>query len=195
MSREEMVEETNDKDQTTPEAVDETPETTEAVSDEPSVNGDQEKDALQSQIDDLKRQAQENLEGWQRSRAEFTNLKRRTEREFSEIRERAALDTLTKLLPIIDDFERAIDNIPEEIQENSWVSGTSLILKKFEKLLEEYRVEAINPVGESFDPHFHEAVGMDDTDEYESGIVTTTLQKGYKSGERVLRPALVRVAN
>lgn len=187
-----MVEETNDKDQTTPEAVDESPE---AANAEPSDNGDQELNALQSQIDNLKRQAQENLEGWQRSRAEFTNLKRRTEREFSEIRERAALDTVTKLLPIIDDFERAVDNVPEDIQEHSWVSGTTMILKKFEKLLEEFRVEAINPVGESFDPHFHEAVGMDDTDEYESGIVTTTLQKGYKSGERVLRPALVRVAN
>lgn len=159
-------------------------------------NGDEtETSALRNRLNELEKQAQDNLDGWQRSRAEFTNFKRRTEAQLSDIRDRAALDTIAKMLPIIDDFERAIDNIPEDLKDHPWVSGTSLILKKFDKLLEEHNVESVNPVGESFDPHQHEAVGMDDTDEYEAGTVTVTLQKGYVSGERVLRPALVKVAN
>jgi molecular chaperone GrpE len=149
-----------------------------------------------AQLEALKQEAQTNLEGWQRARADFTNYKKRMERELSESREKTALDTLVKILPIVDDFERAVQNIPADLSQNPWVSGTALILKKFEKLLDEYQVTIIDPVGQPFDPHQHEAVGMDDPVEgIASGHVTVTLQKGYISGERVLRPALVRVAS
>jgi molecular chaperone GrpE len=109
--------------------------------------------------------------------------------------ERAAFDTVAKMLPMIDDFGRALENIPDELKDNAWVSGTALILKKFDKLLEDYHIDVVDPVGEPFDPRMHEAIGTDDSSDYESGIVTTTLQKGYVSGEHVLRPALVRVAS
>jgi len=146
-------------------------------------------------IDALRRESQANLEGWQRSRAEFLNYKKRTDREIKESRERAALDALSKMLPVIDDFERAVQNIPEDLKSNSWVSGTALIQRKFDKLLEEFSVQRIDPTGQPFDPRFHEAIGTDaSTDESPGGHVTVTLQKGYLSGERVLRPALVRVA-
>lgn len=171
----------------------EQPEAEDVVS---ATNGDESTaNALRSRLNELEKLAQDNLDGWQRSRAEFTNFKRRTEAQLTDIRDRAALDTIAKMLPIIDDFERAIDNIPEDLKDHPWVSGTTLIMKKFDKLLEEHNVETVNPVGESFNPHQHEAVGMDNTDEYEAGTVTVTLQKGYVSGERVLRPALVKVAN
>jgi molecular chaperone GrpE len=143
----------------------------------------------------LRAKANEYLEGWQRTRAEFANYKRRTEREITESRERGALDALSSLLPIIDDFERAIANVPEELQDNPWTSGTTLLMRKFEKLLAEYNVEVIDPTGQPFDPSQHEAIGMEASDTVESGHITVTLQKGYLSGERVLRPALVRVAN
>lgn len=154
-----------------------------------------ETDQLRFEIERLKAEAQTNLDGWQRSRAEFTNYKRRTAQELSEARERGATDALGKVLPAIDDFERALSTIPDDLKGNSWVDGASLIFKNLQKVLDEYNVEVIDPVGEEFDPNFHEAVGTDDTDEYESGIVSATLQKGYRSGERVIRPALVRVAN
>ena len=70
-----------------------------------------------------------------------------------------------------------------------------LILKNIQKVLNEFNVETLDPVGEEFDPTQHEAIGMEDSDEYESGTVTTTLQKGYKFGDQILRPALVRVAS
>jgi len=140
-------------------------------------------------------ESRRNKEGWQRTLAEFQNYKRRTERELADGKVRYALDIIAQILPIIDDFERALDNIPEDIADNPWVSGTALIGKKFEKLLDEYDIEIIEPTGEIFDPNRHEAIGTDDDSEFDSGHVSVTLQKGYTSGDRVLRPALVRVAS
>lgn len=152
-------------------------------------------DKLKDELEKLRTESQNNLDGWQRSRAEFSNYKRRTQQQLAESKQSGALEALAKILPIVDDFERALDNIPDEFKENPWSSGTALILKNIQKVLDEYKIEVLDPVGEEFDPMMHEAIGMDDSSEYESGIVTTTLQKGYKSGDKVLRPAMVRVAS
>jgi len=151
--------------------------------------------ALQERIEALEKESQTNLDGWQRARAEFTNYKRRTTQELADSKQKGALEAITKFLQVIDDFERAVENIPQELVEDPWVNGTALILKNMEKILDQYNVEPMDPVGEEFDPNQHEAVVMEDSDEYESGVVTATLQKGYRSGDRVLRPALVRVAS
>ncbi|MBK9123466.1 MAG: nucleotide exchange factor GrpE [Chloroflexi bacterium] len=137
---------------------------------------------------------EEYKDGWQRERAEFANYKRRVEREQAEVRQRGVHDAVARVLPIIDDFERAMQFVPEEFKENPWLNGIDLLLSKFDKFLTESNVEKIDPTGEPFDPTRHEAIGLEDTDEVESGLVSTTLQKGYISGDRVLRPALVRVA-
>jgi molecular chaperone GrpE len=140
-------------------------------------------------------EAQTNKDGWQRARAEFANYKKRVEREKTDMFQRASLDTLRALLPIIDDFDRAFDNVPDEISDNPWLGGISMIQRKFDNVLEQYNIEVIDPVGDVFDPNYHEAIGTDDSDDVESGHVTVTLQKGYKAGEQILRPALVRVAS
>lgn len=145
--------------------------------------------------DEAVSEAEKNLQGWQRTLAEFQNYKRRVERESREIRQRTALDTLVKVLPIIDDFERALASLPDDLKDNPWINGVTLIQSKFQKLLDEYAVTVIDPVGEMFDPNQHEAVGRDDDADVESGHVSATLQKGYQCGDRVLRPALVRVAS
>lgn len=148
-----------------------------------------------ARIEQLQQEVQTNLTGWQRERADFANYKRRTDKEIKEARERGALDAITRMLPIIDDFERALQNIPADLENHPWVSGTALILKKFDRVLDEFSVVVIDPVGQPFDPHHHEAIGTDpDSEQFASGHVTVTLQKGYASGDRVLRPALVRVA-
>lgn len=152
-------------------------------------------DEIQATLSAAQQEAQKNLDLLQRTRAEFVNYKKRTERELNERHERGVFDALTQMLPIMDDFERALENVPEHLQDEPWVSGVSMILRKFDKILEQYHVRALDPVGETFDPRQHEAIGMDDTSDYESGQVTVTLQKGYASEDRVLRPALVRVAN
>ena len=106
----------------------------------------------------------------------------------------ATFDVLKNLLPIVDDFERAMNNVPESLRNEAWLEGISLIQRKFIRVLEDYDVTAVDPVGEPFDPNLHQAVGADETTDVESGHVTETLQKGYVSGDRVLRPAMVKVA-
>lgn len=138
------------------------------------------------------KEAQANKEGWQRSLADFANYKKRIAQKHSELFQRGSLKSL---LPVIDDFDRAFENLPEDISEDHpWIQGMTMIRSKFETLLEEFEIEAIDPTGEPFDPHFHEAIGADDSDEVESGHVTATLQKGYRVGKTILRLALVRVA-
>ena len=151
-------------------------------------------DELKETIVRLKGEVDANLDGWQRSRAEFDNYRRRTQKQLADSKLQGAMDAFAKILPVIDDFERAFSNIPVELEDNSWVSGTALILKNIQKVLDEFNIEVIDPVGEEFDPNLHEAIGMDDSSDYDSGMVTTTLQKGYKNGDKILRPALVRVA-
>jgi molecular chaperone GrpE len=148
-----------------------------------------------NELEKLRAEVQTNLDGWQRSRAEFANYKRRTQQEITESKQRGALEALGKVMPILDDFERALGNIPAELKDHAWTNGASLILKNMQKVLDEYAIEVIDPVGEEFNPSFHEAIGTEDSSEHESGVVTVTLQKGYKSGDKVLRPALVKVAS
>jgi molecular chaperone GrpE len=150
---------------------------------------------LMQALIDAQKEARANKDGWQRARAEFANYKKRVERERTELFQRASLGTLKDLLPVIDDFDRAFQSIPEELHDNPWIGGITMIQRKFENMLEKYEIEPIDPSGELFDPNFHEAVGTDDTDEVESGHVSVTLQKGYKAGNQILRLAIVKVAN
>lgn len=161
----------------------------------PATNSADDYNNLLAELETAKQEAQKNLDGWQRTLAEFSNYKRRIEREMSEAGHRGAVDVLVKLLPIVDDFERAMATMPEELAGNPWINGVTMVQRKLQKLLEEFQIEIIDPTGQPFDPTLHEGVGMDDSETIASGHVTTTLQKGYISNGRVLRPALVRVAN
>lgn len=153
-----------------------------------TTNGD-----VQAQYEALQKQAQEYLEGWQRARAEFANYKKRIERELQENREVSMGMALKSMLPVVDDFERALANVPGDIKDNPWVGGVSMVQRKLLKMLEDNGVTSFDPLGEMFDPNRHEAIGSDDEGDAPSGQVTTTMQRGYLIGDRVLRPALVRV--
>jgi molecular chaperone GrpE len=147
-----------------------------------------------SHFEAVQAQAQQYMEGWQRERAEFANFKRRVERERIESYQNASADVIKQLLPIIDDFERAMANVPGELNENPWVSGVGMIGKKFDRLLEQFSVTGVDPTGQPFNAKQHEVVMMDESETVESGHVIETLQRGYVIGDRVIRPALVRVA-
>jgi molecular chaperone GrpE len=167
-----------------------TPETAEAK----ASSAEQGNGVTQAMYDALQGQAQEYLEGWQRNRAEFANYKKRIEREMKDNHANAAGSVLRDILPAIDDFERAMSNTPEALKDDKWVGGVGMVLRKFNKILDDYNVIVLDPVGEPFDPNRHEAIGMDDSEDVATGHVTATMQKGYVLGDRVLRPALVRVA-
>lgn len=149
---------------------------------------------MSQKIEAIQAQANEYLAGWQRARAEFANYKKRVEREMKDSHSSAAGNVLKDILPAIDDFERAMSHIPENLQGDPWVGGVGMILRKFNKMLDDYDVTVIDPTGELFDPNRHEAIGTEASDEVEAGHVTATMQKGYVLGDRVLRPALVKVA-
>lgn len=149
---------------------------------------------LQHDLDEAKSQSQEYLEGWQRARAEFANYKKRMARDQEDARLRIAAETLTKYLGIIDDLERALKERPEDGEAAAWAEGIELIFRKMYGVLETEGVEVIDAEGEHFDPTMHEAIAHDESDDHEEGQVIEVVQPGYRLGDRVLRPAMVRVA-
>lgn len=150
---------------------------------------------LMDQLKQAKAEAAENLDGWQRARAEFANYKRRTDAERIELSANAGADVLKRVLPIVDDFDRAAATLPDELKSQPWVNGVMLVHRKLTSLLEQSNVKPIaaNP-GDPFDPNLHEAITHEDAEQIESGHIIGEVQRGYKLGERVLRPAMVRVA-
>jgi molecular chaperone GrpE len=149
---------------------------------------------LEEKLAAAEAQAAEYLDGWQRSRAEYANARKRLERQRAEAFSHAAVAHATTLLPILDDFDRALDNVPQNIAGDGWFEGIVLVRRKLQKLLDDLKVEPIEALGQPFDPNFHEALGLKDVDGAESGTVIEELQTGYRIGDRVIRPALVNVA-
>lgn len=149
---------------------------------------------LREQLDEARAEAEEYLDGWRRAQAEFSNYKKRQRAEQAKIQELANANLLRKLLPVLDDFQRAMTTIPDGLERLSWSQGLLMIKRKLEAILETEGVEPIETEGERFDPRYHEAVTHEEMPGYEEGQIIGEVQKGYVLGDRVLRPALVRVA-
>ncbi|HWV25147.1 MAG TPA: nucleotide exchange factor GrpE [Thermomicrobiales bacterium] len=133
------------------------------------------------------------LDQLQRSRAEFINFRKRTEQERQRLGELFTANTLSQFLPVLDDFQRAVNAVPEADKESGWVTGITMIEKKFEGILERAGVTAIDALGQPFDPAVHEAVA---TEPGTSGqIVVEVYQKGYKLGDTLLRAAMVKTGD
>lgn len=155
---------------------------------------DEELERLQKELEQAKAQAAEYLDGWQRAQAEFSNYKKRQEAERAQMAQFASMGLLRKLLPVVDDFERAIATLPDNLSRLSWCEGILLIKHKLDAILESEGVKPIETAGKSFDPLYHEAVTYEEAPGYEEGQIISEVQRGYMMGERVLRPAMVRVA-
>ncbi len=151
--------------------------------------------ALNRQLEAVQAQADEYLDDLRRERAAFQNYKKRQENEWAELRRRAQVDLLVQLFPIFDDMERALEAIPDEQAEQPWIEGLSFIQRKLDKTLSGLGVVLVEAEpGQVFDPFIHEAVTYEENQERKEGEIISVVQKGYKHGERVLRPTLVRVA-
>ncbi|HEX9330393.1 MAG TPA: nucleotide exchange factor GrpE, partial [Anaerolineales bacterium] len=171
-------------DETKAEAV-ATPESVEQLA------ADAELDALKKKLAEAESKTSEYKDSWLRSQAEFQNYKKRLDRDNEMMYASMKGDIIKRVLPILDDLERALQN---RATEDSWANGIELIVRKFQNILESEGVKRIEAVGAEFDPNFHEAISHEPADGVQSGHVIGVVQNGYMLGERVLRPALVRVA-
>jgi molecular chaperone GrpE len=129
-----------------------------------------------------------------RAAAEFSNAKRRAELRADNQIWSAQERILASILPVLDDLERAFDNVSEDEQESPWVEGFVLIQRKLMGVLERQGVSTIEAEGEPFDPNLHQAVIVEPAEDVEPDTVVSVLQKGYMLGDRVLRPSMVKVA-
>lgn len=155
----------------------------------------EEQDDLAAQLEEALEKADEYLDQWRRTAAEFANFRKRKEREREELERRANERLLLKLLPIYDDFTRALENVPEHLEDEDWVGGIQMIERKFWAVLEQEGVAEIESVpGMEFNPELHDALMSVESDEYESGEIVDVFEPGYKHNGRVLRAAKVRVA-
>lgn len=144
-------------------------------------------------IKDLQQQISELTEALQRERADSQNIRRRHEEQITNLKSVIKAGVVRDLLPIIDNFERALGHVPKDLESNDFVKGVQAIVKQFEKTLGEIGVQRIKTVGEIFDPRLHEAVSMDDSSQGTVEVVCEELQSGYTLGDEVIRHAMVRV--
>ncbi len=146
--------------------------------------------ALQTKLEAAQAEISAKQDELLRSVAEFSNYKKRLERDQALQKVTMKGDIVKRFLPAMDDMLRALQNAPDD----PWVEGIQLIYRKMESVLEAEGITRIEAEGVEFDPNFHEAVSMAPSDEHESGYIIEVLQQGYQYGERVIRPAMVLVA-
>jgi molecular chaperone GrpE len=146
---------------------------------------------LMKRLEEAEAQVAEHRSDLQRERAEFVNYKNRIVRDQETSRANMKGEILQKVLPVLDDLERALQNRPAD---DAWAGGIELIARKFQAVLESEGVKRIEAEGQPFDPNFHEAISHEPNGDVSSEHVIAVVRNGYVIGERVIRPALVRVA-
>jgi molecular chaperone GrpE len=149
-------------------------------------------ETLQQALAEEKEKAERYLANWQRSQADLQNYAKRAEQEKVETVEFANKMLILELLPILDDFERALASLPVEFDGQNWTEGIKLIYNKLKTVLETQGLVEIKAKGECFDPYCHEAAGQT---EGEEGIIIEELQKGYKFRDKLLRPSMVMIGS
>lgn len=188
---EEMMEET----------LENTPNTGERGSAEEAVNPEQEipvtesaDEAGSAELEKLQAEVLEHQQRTLRVQADFDNFRRRTQKEKEDLGKYASSKLITELLPVIDNFERALQASEENPEFESFSKGVSMIFRQLESVLATEGLTAMKSVGEPFNPEYHQAIMQVESDEYEEGIVVEEVQKGYMLKDKVLRPAMVKVS-
>jgi molecular chaperone GrpE len=151
---------------------------------------------LRAEFEALNAEKASLLDQLRRRQAEFENYRKRVERERSEIYQRGRDDVLLQLLPVVDNFERALSSLEtSEGDAEALRHGVELIHKQFIDALSKFGLKPVEAVGQTFDPHVHEAVTTEATDKHKENTVIEEFQRGYRIGDRLLRPAKVKVAS
>jgi molecular chaperone GrpE len=156
-------------------------------------NGSAELDQLRAQLAQLEQEVAINRDAYLRAAADLKNFKRRTDDDRGNLVRNASAGVIMKLLPVLDDFDLAMQHAPADVADTSWFNGVQGIQRKLQLILETEGVTVIEAEGQPFDPHVHEAVMHEDAGAEYSGKVTADLRRGYKLHDRVLRPSMVKV--
>ena len=148
--------------------------------------------SLRIELDEQKARAEAAMAGWQRAQADFANARRRNEQEREDTVKYGNVNLILKILPVLDDFERAVASLPQELSGDAWVDGVKHISRKLRTILETAGLSAIDAVGQPFDPRFHEAVREVPGEE---GVILQEAERGYRFLDKVVRPSKVIVGN
>ncbi len=149
---------------------------------------------LKSKLETANKQSKEYFEGWQRERADFLNYKKRVERDQINLHQVVTANIVKKFLAVLDDMELAVKNRPADATDQNWWNGVELINRKLQGILEAEGIKRIPAETEFFDPNRHEAISHEENPDYQSGQVIEVVKQGYILGDRIIRPAMVRVA-
>ncbi|WP_152392126.1 nucleotide exchange factor GrpE [Paenibacillus guangzhouensis] len=150
--------------------------------------------AAEQTIEQLTALAEENNNRYLRAQADFDNFRRRTAKEREELAKYASLKLVEQLVPVLDNFERAIQASGENQDFESFSKGVQMIFRQLSQVLDQEGLQQMNTVGQPFNPEYHQAIMQVESDEYEEGIVVEEVQKGYMLKDKVLRPAMVKVS-
>ncbi|EKD49926.1 MAG: hypothetical protein ACD_63C00010G0002 [uncultured bacterium] len=151
---------------------------------------------LEKKFEEYKKLAKENLEGWQRAKADYENLKKRSAKEFEETVKAANEQLIVDLLPVVDNFNNALKHVPEDQKEGDWIKGILFIKRQMEDILTSQNVVPIESVGKKFDPKLHEAVGRakGKSEKSKKEKIVEEIQRGYMLNGKVVRAAKVKVS-
>ena len=152
-------------------------------------------ETLEDKLKAAEAQAKENFDKYIRQVAEFDNFRKRTISEKAGMYNNGVRDVVEKMLPVIDNFERAVNTVNDADKENAMYKGVEMILKQFNEILSSIGVSEIPAEGEPFDPMLHSAVMHIDDESCDDNVIVEVFQKGYKLGDKVIRPSMVKVAN
>jgi molecular chaperone GrpE len=162
---------------------------------EPDDEGELDRSAeLEEKLSEVLSERDEYLDGWQRAQADFVNYKKRVDRDRQQMQQNAIGKVVLRYLEILDDLERALANQPQDGEGAAWADGIDLVYRKWLNVLEADDVKPMEVDDQLFDPTLHEAVSQEKSDEHGSGEIIEVVLTGYWIGDRVLRPAKVRVA-
>ncbi|WP_223067248.1 nucleotide exchange factor GrpE [Paenibacillus caui] len=152
-------------------------------------------DRSSAELEQLRAEAEEHKQRLLRVQADYDNFRRRTQKEKEELGKYASAKLVGELLPVFDNFDRALAAAkPEQGEQSSFVKGVEMIFRQFEGVLKAEGLTPMETVGQPFNPEYHQAIMQVESDEYEEGIVVEELQKGYLLKDKVIRPAMVKVS-
>jgi len=152
-------------------------------------------DAVQGQLEEAKKQAEEHYQRLLRTQADFDNFRRRTQKEKEDQAKYASLKVIEQLLPVVDNFDRALSASKENKDYDALAKGIDMIFRQLEQVLTAEGLKPMEVVGQPFNPEFHQAIMQVESEEHEEGIVVEEIQKGYMLKDKVLRPAMVKVSS